>query len=93
MTNTDQMNDAVARAAAEISATEVAPGIWAHHDDATQLWYTVTSEELAQLVTYLDDTDPSISHDAYSHWCAGTTATEMPAGWSPSDAASLWSRP
>ena len=81
----DLAREIVARAAAHISATEVAPGIWAHHDDATDCWYTVTSSELAELCDYLDSGDEQISRSAYSHWCAGTTAAEMPSGWSPAD--------
>jgi len=77
---------AIERAAEHISTTEVAPGIWAHHhDDATDRWHMVTGAALAELCDYLDDEDPAMRGDAYSHWCAYSMATEMPAGWMPGD--------
>lgn len=71
------------RAAAHIGAVRVGPGRWAHYADETSRWYQVTSDELRELCDYLDDPDPRVSGDAYSHWCAGTIATEMPEGWEP----------
>ncbi len=73
----------VERAAKEIDATELDDGRWAHRDDAMGRWYVVTADELAELCDYLDHDDEQISKDAYSHWCAGTSAEEMPRGWSP----------
>ena len=75
------MENAINRAADHIDATELPDGNWAHYDDAMGRYYVVTADELAELCDYLDDTDPQISSDAYSHWCAGTSAIEMPDGW------------
>ena len=72
-----------ARAAAHISASLLAGGTYAHFDDAMSRYYVVTADELDELCDYLDDADPAISGDAYSHWCAGTAAKEMPVGWAP----------
>lgn len=77
---------ALARAAEHISAIEITPGIWAHYAEETRRWYTVTSAQLVELCAYLDDDDAQISSYAYSHWCAGSCATEMPVGWTPGDA-------
>lgn len=75
--------DRLARAAAHIEAVELADGTWAHYADETSTWYVVDADDLESLCDYLDDEDPSISRDAYSHWCAGTTSEEMPEGWEP----------
>jgi hypothetical protein len=74
---------ALARAAKELDAVEVSLGAWAHYDDGMRRWYRVTAEELAELCDYLDDENAQVSSDAYSHWCAGTMAEEMPEGWEP----------
>lgn len=71
------------RAAAHVGAVQVQRGVWAHYAEETSRWYTVTSDELRELCDYLDDPDPQIRTDAYSHWCAGTAGTEMPEGWTP----------
>jgi hypothetical protein len=73
----------VTRAAKHIDATELSDGRWAHYDDAAAAWFVVAADDLADLCDYLDDSDPVIASDAYSHWCAGTSAAEMPSGWSP----------
>ena len=73
----------ITRAAKHIDATELSDGRWAHYDDAATAWFVVTADELAELCDYLDDEDEQISKDAYSHWCAGTLAEEMPEGWTP----------
>ena len=73
----------VARAASRIDATELADGRWAHYADETSRWYVVTADELEELCDYLDSDDEQVSGDAYSHWCAGTSAQEMPKGWTP----------
>jgi hypothetical protein len=77
----------LARAAKHVDATDLGDGLWAHYADETSRWYVVTAEELEELCDYLDDEDEQISGDAYSHWCAGTSAKEMPAGWEPDDLA------
>jgi hypothetical protein len=49
-------------------------------------WYIVTAADLESYVTdYLGSDDEAITADAYSHWCAGTVAEEMPRGWDPAD--------
>lgn len=73
----------IQRAADHIDATELSDGVWAHRDDGMGRWYVVTAAELAKLCEYLDSDDESVANDAYSHWCAGTSATEMPEGWEP----------
>ncbi len=77
--------DDVERAAQHIGATELSDGRWAHYADETSRWYIVTASELAELCEYLDSDDKAVSGDAYSHWCAGTSAEEMPEGWAPGD--------
>ena len=71
------------RAAAHVGAVSIGRGRWAHYADETSRWYVVSSGELRELCDYLDDPDDTIARDAYSHWCAGTSATEMPEGWEP----------
>ncbi len=73
------------RAANHVDATELSDGRWAHYAAETSRYYVTTAAELAELCGYLDDEDPQISRDAYSHWCAGTSAEEMPEGWTPDD--------
>ena len=73
----------IERAAKHLNATQISPLRWAHYDDSTGRYYVVSSKTLAELCEYLDDTDSDVSRDAYSHWCAGTRAKEMPQGWEP----------
>lgn len=73
----------LARAAKHIDATDLGADRWAHYADETSRWYVVTADELEELCDYLDDEDPQVSGDAYSHWCAGTSGEEMPEGWEP----------
>jgi hypothetical protein len=73
----------LARAAAHIDATDLGDGRWAHYADETSTWWVVTADELEELCDYLDSDDEQVSGDAYSHWCAGTSGEEMPAGWTP----------
>lgn len=73
----------LARAANHISAVKIDADTWAHYADETSLWYCVSSDDLESLCDYLDDPDTRISSDAYSHWCAGANAEEMPEGWEP----------
>lgn len=71
------------RAVRHISAVKVGRSTWAYYADEESRWYQVSSDELSELCDYLDDPDQQVSGDAYSHWCAGTDAKEMPEGWSP----------
>jgi hypothetical protein len=73
------------RAIAHVGATELTCGGYAYYDNAMRRYYVVSSVDLADLCCYLDDSDPQISRDAYSHWCAGTEAKKMPEGWCPND--------
>lgn len=76
-------NERLTRAADHIDATELADGRWAHYADETSTYWICSAEELESLCDYLDDDDEQISRDAYSHWCAGSSAEEMPRGWQP----------
>lgn len=71
------------RAARHIDAVDLGNGRWAHYANETRTYWIVTADELENLCDYLDSEDPAISRDAYSHWCAGTCAEEMPRGWEP----------
>lgn len=75
--------DRLSRAAAHIGALLLDDGRWAYCADETRRYHVVDEDDLAELCDYLDDDDPAISRDAYSHWCAGTRALEMPASWRP----------
>lgn len=79
----ESAEDRLRRAAEHIDATELHDGQWAHYADETGRWYVVTDDELASLCDYLDDEYEQVSRDAYSYWCAGTMAEEMPADWAP----------
>ena len=76
-------NTDLQRAAAHIDATELSDGRYAHYAAETRRWYVLTEFELEDLVGYLDSDDPQVAGDAYSHWCAGVSAVEMPADWTP----------
>jgi len=76
---------AIERAANHINATELSDGRYAYYADETSSYHVVDADDLGELCDYLDDDDESISRDAYSHWCAGTTSEEMPAGWEPGE--------
>lgn len=82
-TDEERAAERLARAAKHVDAVDLGDGKWSHKDDSTSRWYVVTGEELAELCDYLDDEDEQVSRDAYSHWCAGTSGEEMPAGWDP----------
>lgn len=73
----------LARAVAHVGAVELPTGEYAHYADETSTYWVVTADEMEELCDYLDSDDPQIARDAYSHWCAGTSAREMPRGWSP----------
>lgn len=76
--------DRLARAAAEVGATDMGDGRWAYYADETSRWYVMPAKELEELCDYLDHDDPQIRNDAYSHWCAGhSEVMEMPRGWEP----------
>lgn len=78
-----EQNTRLDRAAAHVEAVELGDGQWAHYATETSSWWVVDAAELEELCDYLDDDDERISRDAYSHWCAGTSAREMPRDWSP----------
>lgn len=75
--------DRLVRAADHLRAVELPDGRWAHRDDATQSWWVTTAEELGALCDYLDHEREDIARDAYSHWCAGSSAEEQDADWEP----------
>lgn len=75
----------IERAAQHVGARKLTGDRYAYRDDSTQLWYVLGADELAELCDYLDHRDPDIRRDAYSHWCAGSGAQEMPRGWTPAD--------
>ena len=75
--------DGLQRAAERLDASELQDGRWAYYDDGMGRYYIVGAADLAELCDYLDSDDETISGDAYSHWCAGTVADEMPRGWTP----------
>lgn len=79
----DDVVSALSRAAERLGAVRLASGDYAHYADETSSWWVVTADELAELCDYLDSDDEQIAGDAYSHWCAGTAAREMPRGWVP----------
>ena len=65
----------IERAAASIGAERVSRCRWQYRDDATRRDYLATTGELLRLARYMDD--PRYAGDAYSHWCAATTAREV----------------
>ena len=73
------------RAAAHLGATDLGDNQWAYYADETSCYYVVSASDLEVLCNYLDHDEPWIRRDAYSHWCAGTTAAEQPDGWEPGD--------
>lgn len=73
----------IIRAAEHIDATKLEDGRWAYHDDASGSYFIVDETQLGKLCDFLDHEDESIRADAYSHWCAATTAEEMPDGYEP----------
>ena len=75
----------LARAAARLKAVAIGDDQWAYYAAEVGRYYVVDAEDLESFCDYLDDEDPLISRDAYSHWCAGTTAAEQPEGWEPGD--------
>jgi phage pi2 protein 07 len=76
-------NERLTRAADHLGAVELDDGDYAYYADETGSYWVVDAYELADLCDYLDDEDPSIADDAYSHWCAGTSGREMRKGWEP----------
>jgi hypothetical protein len=57
--------------------------VYAYYDDAMGRYYIVDAVDVDGLVDYMDSDDDEIARDAYSHWCAGTSAVKMPEGWTP----------
>ena len=43
-------------------------------DDGTDLWYRNDRSDLDYLRILMNDSDPDVVRDAYSHWCSGTTS-------------------
>jgi hypothetical protein len=79
-------SSALDRATTELGAVELSDGQYAYYDEGMDRWYIVTAADLESYVTdYLGSDDEAITADAYSHWCAGTVAEEMPRGWDPAD--------
>lgn len=64
--NTDTITAAIAYIAAEAEDA----GTYRYYDDATQGWWRVTADQLADLGQRLVDGE----RDAYSAWCADTSA-------------------
>jgi hypothetical protein len=59
---------------------------YVHFDDAMRAWFCVTAGELELYATdYLESDDETTRSDAYSLWCAATSAQQMPEGWTPAD--------
>lgn len=79
----ESRDERISRAVAALGATDLGDDRWAYYADETSSWWIVNGDDLESYCDYLDDPDPAISGDAYSHWCAGTNAEEMPEGWEP----------
>ena len=47
-----------------------------HYDDSTQKYYLCDVEDMDELRGLMASTDNSVSRDAYSHWCSGTSHPE-----------------
>ena len=73
----------LARAIERLGATDIGGGLYAYWAAEMSCYYVAEVAELESLCDYMDDDDPQISRDAYSHWCAGSDAREMPRGWTP----------
>lgn len=71
------------RAARHIGAVKSGVAQWYYWAHETDSFWRVSSDDLRELCDYIESDDPAIANDAYSHWCAGTSAEEMPRGWSP----------
>ena len=74
------------KAVEKVSASAIPSGDYAYYDDAMRCYYVVDSRTLEELTGYLESDDPAIAGDAYSHWCAGSDAEQMPDGWTPDTA-------
>jgi hypothetical protein len=77
--------DNLARAAEALGASRLLDGRWAYFDDGMYRWYVVSALSLAHYCDYTDEAgaNDGVGDDAYSLWCAATTAQEMPKGWDP----------
>lgn len=68
----------------KLGAVRLHDGEYAYYDDGMGQYYIVDASDIESYVAdYIESDDEQISGDAYSHWCAGTTAKEMPKGWTP----------
>jgi hypothetical protein len=68
-----------ARAIECISASEDSDGSYVYYDNGMRRYYRVDAGDIVVLGEML----AAGTVDAYSHWCAQTTAEEMPAEWTP----------
>lgn len=57
-----------------LGAVRLKSGRYAHFDDATRAWYTVSKSDIQEYGYFLDHEDLEIRQDAYSHWCSNTIA-------------------
>jgi hypothetical protein len=65
-----------------LGAVPVAPDRYAYRADKTRRYYVTDESDLRLLGSLLADHDTQEGL-AYSEWCSATTATEMPAWWTP----------
>jgi len=72
MITTTNHDEHYARGLAVCQGEEMQDGRVAHYDDATQTWWAVSRRAVAELGRRME-TDP----DAYSEWCADTSAEEL----------------
>ena len=54
-----------------IDAVQVSPRRWEYAATETQETYRLTLSDLRALADLMEDDDPRVRYDAYSHWCAG----------------------
>jgi len=64
--------DAINRLRAEMCGKK-----WRYYAEETATWYRFDVFALDALVDLMNDDDPSISRDAYSHWCASGYGEEL----------------
>ncbi len=44
---------------------------WVFYADEAKEWVAFSDADLDSLVRFMNDKDPQVSKDAYSHWCCG----------------------